>query len=476
MAATCASDWESGGQRIRNIELGGRGGACLLLTNWKASLPVRTILIIDDDADCRGPAAEILRRLGWNVIEAGDGEAGLVLALEHRPEVILCDLLMPRGNGFHVCRAVRERMELRGTRIIVCTGRDYPTDRKMAEEAGADEYLVKPIAFSLLEEALVRMAPSKQGREEGGAADAAESGEAVTEIKFWGVRGSIPTPGSSTVFFGGNTSCVEVRTAGKIIILDAGSGIRPLGQALSAEFGQTPLDLTLLMTHTHWDHIQGFPFFLPAYEARNKLRILGFEGARDGLAATMAGQMESPYFPIALAQMPGNIVFEELKEMKFAIGEIQAEACFTNHPGICVGYRLSTAAGSVVYMPDNETFRKDSVPKNAHSLPCTIEGKLVEFLADADVLIADTQYTADEYKEHVGWGHGCVDEVVRLAVSANVRRLFLFHHDPSHDDRAVSSMLMHARALAREAGSTMRVDAAREGETVSIGALTPVDA
>src|SRR5205814_429419 len=154
----------------------------------------------------------------------------------------------------------------------------------------------------------------------------------TTVVKFWGVRGSIPTPGQTTVFFGGNTSCVEVRADGEIIILDAGSGIRPLGEALAAEFGGQPIELTLLITHTHWDHIQGFPFFMPAYEARNRVHILGYEGARAGLAATLAGQMESPYFPIALKQMPGNIVIEELKDMTFNVGKIRVDACFSNHP------------------------------------------------------------------------------------------------------------------------------------------------
>ncbi len=451
------------------------GGLCFADKLKRFAQRLRTILIIDDDAECRAPAAEILRRHGWQVFEAGDGDAGVELAMLHRPEVILCDLLMPRGNGFSVCRAVRERIELRNTRIIVCTGRDYPTDRKMAEEAGADLYLVKPIEFSRLEDALERVAPKLGERKPVPAIDTEFDAEA-TRIRFWGVRGSIPTPGTSTVFFGGNTSCVEVRAAGEIIILDAGSGMRALGHALAAEFEERPMDLTLLITHTHWDHIQGFPFFLPAYEARNKLHILGYEGARDRLAATLAGQMESPYFPIALDQMPGNIVIEELKEMKFAIGSIEGEACFTNHPGVCVGYRLATPGGSVVYMPDNETFSKNRTGTDGRVLPSTLESHLVEFLREADILIADAQYNAEEYLSHVGWGHGCVDEVVRLAVSANVKRLFLFHHDPAHDDRFISNMLMHARALAQAAGSRMRVDAAREGDLVLLGGRVPVEA
>ena len=291
----------------------------------------------------------------------------------------------------------------------------------------------------------------------------------MTTFKFWGVRGSIPTPGADTVFFGGNTSCIEVRAGGEIIILDAGSGIRPLGLALAAEFGAEPIRLNLLISHTHWDHLQGFPFFLPAYDSKNELRVLGFEGARDGLRATLEGQMESPYFPVGLHQMPSHLVIEELKELQFSMGAIQAQACFTNHPGVCVGYRLITPDGVLVYMPDNETFLRDGLRPDGSPQPTPLERNLCAFVQDADVLIADTQYTAAEYDRHVGWGHGCLDEVVRLAIGANVKRLFLFHHDPSHDDSFVAGMLKHAQYLARSLGSDVKIDAAREGEQFELG-------
>jgi phosphoribosyl 1,2-cyclic phosphodiesterase/CheY-like chemotaxis protein len=440
---------------------------------------MKTILLIDDDEMCRTPAAELLRAEQWHVLEAEDGERGIEMALQHRPDIILCDLLMPRGNGFHVCRAVREHLELRHTKIIVVTGRDYPTDRKTAEEAGADEYLVKPIEFARLQEALQRVLPPELPGSQVGAPPSRSSVDQSTRIKFWGVRGSIPTPGPSTVFFGGNTSCVEIRSDGELILLDAGSGIRPAGLAIAEEFRGQPIEMTLLVTHTHWDHIQGFPFFLPAYDPKNRLRICGYEGASDGLHSTLAGQMESPYFPIALDQMPGNIIIEELKEMHFSVGSIRAEACFVNHPGVCVGYRLSTSGGAVVYMPDNETFNRTGAPsstgKNGTFLPCTLENHLVDFIKDAEVLIVDSQYNAAEYLTHVGWGHGCVDEVVKLAIAGNVRRLYLFHHDPAHDDRFISSMLVHARQIAAEAGSSIHIEAAREGEQVVLEALpTPV--
>lgn len=434
---------------------------------------MKTVLLIDDDEFCRIPAAKMLRRAGWEVIEAEDGQRGIDLALVHRPNVILCDLLMPRINGYHVCRTVRELPELKNTRIIVISGRDFASDRQSAKEAGADDFLVKPVPFKVLNETLLRSAsiyPAGPLVEVPSAEPLLRPvADQTTRVKFWGVRGSIPTPGQSTVFFGGNTACVEVRADGEVIILDAGSGIRPLGEALAAEFEGRPIEINLLVTHTHWDHIQGFPFFLPAYDSRNRVHIRGYEGARDGLASTLAGQMESPYFPIALKQMPGNIVIEELKEMRFAVGTVRVEACFSNHPGVCVGYKLFTSGGTLVYLPDNESFGAPDDEEHSGEVPRNIEKNLAEFVQDVDVLIIDAQYSAEEYLTHVGWGHGCVDDVVRFAMTANVKRLFLFHHDPRHEDRDISNMLMHARDLVQELGGGMRVEAAREGEQFVLG-------
>lgn len=417
----------------------------------------------------------MLRRDQWEVFEAADGAVGLSLAFQHRPDVILCDLLMPRVNGYQVCRAVRDHLELRHTKIIVVTGRDYAADRKSAGEAGADDYLVKPIAFEELRAALAKVVPPAREWRWEDVAPTLGGREQGVRLKFWGVRGSIPSPGPSTVGVGGNTSCVELRADGEHIICDAGSGIRPLGLSLLEEAQGRPVNLTLLITHTHWDHIQGFPFFLPAYNPKNRIRILGYEGARDGLRSTLSGQMESAYFPVALEQMPAGIEIEELKEMRFRLGTVVIEACFTNHPGVCVGYRFQTSGGVVIYMPDNETQPK----AGGNAAPGSVgkgDRNLLHFLRDADVLILDSQYDAEEYKAHVGWGHGCIDEVVALALSAGVKQLYLFHHDPAHDDRFVEAMVEHGRRLVREAGGSMGVDAAREGAEVVLPSRVAVEA
>ena len=431
-----------------------------------------TVLLIEDDDESRCATSELFSREKWTVFEAGDGEAGIELALEHRPEVIVCDLLMPKANGFQVCRAIRQ--QLQPAKIIVISGRDYGIDRTSAIEAGADEYLVKPVTWEILSSAIERILPDLP-RKPASADGQVEFHTPSTRIKFWGVRGSIPVPGPSTVRYGGNTSCVEVRADGEIIVLDGGSGIRLLGMELEEEFGTQPVKLTLLITHTHWDHIQGLPFFLPAYNEKNQIRVLGYEGARAGLATILSGQMETPFFPVSLRDLAGNIAIEELKEMEFSIGKVQVRAKFANHPGICAGYRLYTSGGSVAYFPDNEPYellklqiadRDNTSEKEARAFAKSERAKLVKFLEGCDVLILDAQYTDEEYEKHIGWGHGSLSRVVSVALEAKVQKLILFHHDPTHGDEKIDEMVERARLLVVESGSQLEVEAAREGAEI----------
>ena len=270
------------------------------------------------------------------------------------------------------------------------------------------------------------------------------------------MRGSIPTPGPTTVRYGGNTSCIEVRMGGEIILLDAGTGLRALGRSLLAEFKDRPLNLTMLLTHTHWDHIQGLPFFGPIYNSRCRLRILGCEGTRKGLVNALTGQMESTYFPVPFNKLPSNIEIEELKDFNFNIGPVCGRAMRANHPGLCVGYRLFSPDSLIAFFPDAE-------PRTGGQ-----DRDMIEFLRDVDLLILDSQYDSKEYQQHLGWGHGCVDDSVALALQAGVKQLSLFHHDPDHDDKRIDGLVKHARQLVAKQKGKLRVDAAREGMTIQL--------
>lgn len=270
-------------------------------------------------------------------------------------------------------------------------------------------------------------------------------------VRIRGVRGSIPSPGPGTVRYGGNTSCVELRCADAVLILDAGSGIRDLGDDLLREFGSRMMSASLLVSHTHWDHIQGFPFFAPLYQPEQHLSVLAAAGQGARLEQALRNQMHASHFPIELEQMHGLSRIEELAEDRTCVGPFAIRTTGTNHPGGCAAFRIEANGVSVVYAPDHEPYQS-----------VTAQEAFTEFVRDSDLLILDTQYTAEEYGLRVGWGHGCLPDSVQLAMDANVRRLLLFHHDPAHDDEQIDLMVIAARALA--AGSKLQIDAAAENQ------------
>ncbi|MEY2563421.1 MAG: hypothetical protein QOH88_1614 [Verrucomicrobiota bacterium] len=438
-----------------------------------------TVLIIEDDVESRKRIARLFGDHNWEVIETGDGKQGVELAFSKRPDLIVCDLLLPKMSGLQVCRAIREKLD--SCRIIIIAGRNYDIERDAVLEAGGDGYFVKPLKWENL--AVVIKRPRRRaGKLAARQSRTLKFHPPSTRIKFWGVRGSIPVPGPSTIGYGGNTTCVEVRTGEDIIILDAGSGIRGLGLALNEEFGTAPINLTLLLTHTHWDHIQGLPFFLPAYQAKNTIRVFGYQGAREGLATILAAQMELPFFPVSWKDLPGTIKIQELKKMEFSVGKVRVRSRFLNHPGVCAGYRLFTKEGSIAFLPDNEPFEplklklaeRDGVDMHRARAQAVVQrSKLVEFLKDSDVLILDAQYTDEKYQEHIGWGHGALSRVVSLALESRAKKLFLFHHDPSHDDQQIEEMLERARLLVVESGRKLEVEAAREGAEIWLSGPPP---
>lgn len=285
-------------------------------------------------------------------------------------------------------------------------------------------------------------------------------------IRFWGTRGSIATPGPDTIHFGGNTSCVELTTSGgELLVFDCGTGAHRLAAALMSQ-GRKSIHANILLGHTHWDHIQGFPFFSPAFVKGNSAAIYGPEGSHGSLQDVLAGQMEFTYFPVELNQLPATITYHDLTEGVRDIGGARVTAQYLNHPAMTLGYRVEADGVAVVYLVDHEPFsdelwRAGDEPGRIESILHDGDRRHARFMADAHLVIHDAQYTPDEYAAKKTWGHSSYDYVVQLAAAAGVRQLALTHHDPGHDDRAVADIERKARALAL--GTSLDVFCAYEG-------------
>jgi phosphoribosyl 1,2-cyclic phosphodiesterase len=289
-------------------------------------------------------------------------------------------------------------------------------------------------------------------------------------VRFWGTRGSIATPGPKTLKYGGNTSCVEVRAKNHILVFDAGTGIRELGIKLLEEFKSKPITLHLFISHTHWDHIQGFPFFLPAYDKKNKISIYGPTGHDKPFQKILRIQMDSEYFPVSLGDMSQDIHIVEMNETLNLDG-VTVEPFFLNHPGMTLAYRVSDGKRSIVYATDNEPYRytlHKNTAKKQEDLGQFLDEKLIEFLQGADLYIGEAQYTLEEYKQKLGWGHSPIESVAEWAVRANVKQLAIFHHDPLHNDAMVDKMVKHAGSLIKNLRGKTKCFGAKEGMVVTL--------
>lgn len=287
-------------------------------------------------------------------------------------------------------------------------------------------------------------------------------------VRFWGTRGSIPTPGPQTVRYGGNTPCVELRTGeGWLVILDAGTGIRELGRDLQERSNGAPITGDLFLTHAHWDHIQGIPFFAPIFGRGNHFTIWGSESLERSFAKVLRDQMSPVVFPVSFEELNATIDFKGLPEGTPTLGRgYEVTAFAVQHPGGALGYRFKSAGqqeGGFVYVSDSELSphpRYDSAPD--------WRDRMLDFARGAQVLVHDTTYTTEEYEQHRGWGHSTYAETVELAIEAEVGTLVLFHHDPRRTDDQLDQQLAQCRQMVKDRGATLQVVAAAEGLTLSL--------
>jgi len=265
-------------------------------------------------------------------------------------------------------------------------------------------------------------------------------------IRFWGTRGTRPTPGRSTLRYGGNTTCIEVRDKDdNLIIIDSGSGIAEIGSSIAAQDGEG-LQAHLLITHTHLDHIQGFPFFSPAFVPNTHLTIVGPAGSAKSLQAAFADQMDPAYFPVRLDHMPADMEFIERNPGEtFDVGGLKITPHLLMHPIPTFGYRIDEDGTSFAFATDNE------IELFAQEQNGSLRD-LVRWCDGVDLLVHDAQYSREEYKTHAGFGHSTFDEALSLASKAEARQLAFFHHDPAHSDTDVDALIEEAIGNHRQAG------------------------
>lgn len=267
------------------------------------------------------------------------------------------------------------------------------------------------------------------------------------KVVFYGVRGSVSVSSRETVKYGGNTPCVYIEHGGTRIICDAGTGIRTLGADLCKE-GR--VSATILLSHYHWDHIAGLPFFNPIYNKDNEFKIVGPETVSVGPKELLTAAISDPYFPISLSSVPAKIGFFAASERPFFADDVEIIPFRLNHPGGALGYRLNFSDGKgLVYVSDNE--------------PTGDDGAFIEWATGADIMIHDAQYTPAEYKKHKGWGHSSYDYPLKLASEAGIGRLILSHFDPSYVDSGLDKISSHLKQIIRQKGYRFKCELAKEG-------------
>jgi phosphoribosyl 1,2-cyclic phosphodiesterase/CheY-like chemotaxis protein len=404
-----------------------------------------SFFIVDSDPNIVDWLKALLEEAGHSTNSETSSTTALPKISAKKPDCVIIDMTLPGMDGLELCKSLRSRSALADAKLIVLSSKAYEYDRKRAFEYGADGFITKPLNAGTFVQKVEHIIQDQ------------------VELTFWGVRGTLPVPGGDALRYGGNTSCVSLEfSRGQFFIFDAGTGIKALANHLLKN-NRAKLEAKIFISHPHWDHINALPFFTPLYIQGNDFEICG---ARHGDTTTrelISAQMDGVYFPITLKEFASRVYFHDLEEEPITFDGINIKTTFLNHPGKCLGYRVDYKGRSICYITDNELYLED----NEYHNPFYVK-RLADFVRETDILITDCTYTDEEYKTKVGWGHSCISQVVDLAHSAEVKALYLFHHDPDQSDDDIDAKHETAQALLKEIGSKTVCVAPHEGMTVKI--------
>lgn len=395
---------------------------------------------IIEDAPALEQYSSILKSAGHLVTTLSSHIGALEKILSLKPDCLIANNLLIQHEGRELIKEIKQAM-LDNTPVIVMSDETYHEQ----DAIGIDAYIQKPIQPEMLLNELLDIIAG------------------TMRIQVWGCRGTLPVPGGKSTRYGGNTNCITLRIANRhFFIFDAGTGIRELSTYL-VKAKKVPLNAKIFITHPHYDHIHGMPFFSPLYMKGNNFEILGPNNGDNTIEKLIAGQMNAVYFPVTIAEFSAKIKFRDLTEEEFYLDDVLVKTIALNHPGRCLGYRIEYKNKSFCYITDNELYYEDSPRYN----PAEVE-KLIQFIKETNVVIMDTTYSDEEYPSKVGWGHSCVSRVVDVAMKANVKLLCLHHHDPGQIDRDIDAKLQVAKSILASHKSNVRCIAPHEGDEIEI--------
>jgi CheY-like chemotaxis protein len=399
--------------------------------------------MVDDSATALNFARGLLQDAGHQVESTTDSTNALEQIRKAKPELIILDVMMPRVNGFELCAKIRRDPRLHEVPIIMASAKTYDSDRQKAKRLGASGYIVKPFSMEQF--------------------DAITGSLNSMVVSTWGVRGTLPMPQEGYIRFGGHTSCYSLKIGeDRHLIFDAGTGIKSLSDALMKE-GPRRISAELFITHPHWDHINGFPFFVPLYVPGNEIRVYGSRQDETGFEQLIMAQMDGVYFPVTAREFGSRVTFHEIGEQTIEIGDIRVSTLLLKHPGHCLGYRVDYGGRSFCYITDNELYPADTEFADEEFL-----GQLADFCRGTHVLIHDCTYFDSEYPRRVHWGHSSLSEVCRLAHLAEAERLWIHHHDPDQNDHDIECKLEFCTETLEGLGSRTKAVLPREGRSETV--------
>lgn len=408
--------------------------------------PKKKILLAEDVRAIALQLSHALEKAGYIVQVAQDGEQCLAKVASFQPDLLVLDLIMPKLNGLEVLRTLRAAKETENLPVIVTTAKDYSTEMKHIRQSGPLDVLIKPFAPDVLltrlenyfhSSASCSLEAARPAREIAADLYAPVLETRRPHVRFWGTRGSIPVSGGRYAQHGGNTTCFEFCTGKDRIIFDAGSGLRDAGLSLLKD---GPCHIHLFITHTHWDHIQGFPFFTPIYIPGFEITIYGERGFGKNLESLLVGQLDRDYFPVQREDLAAKVNFVFLDEKPVEIGGAKISREYVQHPGATVGFKIECDGWKVAFIPDNEFLQGHTgspVDLTRDSDIVIPHEPLVSFVEGVDLLVHEAQYLPADYPKKIGWGHSNLASACALTKLAGVKKWIAVHHDPDHDDAAL---------------------------------------